>query len=197
MLKRLFDIFISGLGLVLLSPLLFLVALAITIDSRGPVFYRGPRIGYHEKSFSMLKFRTMVTNADKIGGPTTADDDPRITRVGTLLRKYKLDEFPQLINVVKGQMSLVGPRPDVKEVIDLLSVEDKKIIFSVRPGITDFASLEFPNEGELVKGAKDAHQAYVRTILPTKVKLQKKYIKEQTFLLDIRIILKTLKTIIS
>lgn len=196
MLKRLFDILFSSFVLLLASPLFLFITLGITITSRGPVFYKGKRVGRYGKPFFMYKFRTMVANADKIGGPTTSLDDARVTRIGSVLRKYKLDELPQFINVLKGEMSVVGPRPDVEDVVSLLPKKEKKIIFSVRPGITDFASLAFPNEGEIVKGAKDPHQAYLEKIWPTKVKLQLKYVKEQSFITDIKIILRTIKTVL-
>lgn len=197
MAKRIFDIISSSLGLLLLSPLLFIISLAIKVGSPGPIFYRGRRVGMHGKPFYMYKFRTMVVNADKIGGPTTSDDDPRITRIGKWLRRYKFDEFPQLINVLKGEMSIVGPRPDVKEVIDLLPRNKKDAILSVRPGITDYASLHFPNEGEIVKGAKDPHQAYLEKIWPKKVELQLKYLREKSLWTDIKIIFLTIKRLLS
>ncbi|MBI3335002.1 MAG: sugar transferase [Candidatus Portnoybacteria bacterium] len=195
MIKRTFDIIVSFLGLVVLSPLLFIIALAIKMDSPGPILYRGLRVGRYGKPLYMYKFRTMVINADKIGGPTTSDDDPRVTPVGKLLRRFKLDEFPQLLNVVKGEMSIVGPRPDVEEVIALLQKNQKDAILSVRPGITDYASLKFPNEGEIVAGASDPHKAYLEKIWPTKVKLQLKYVQEQSLLTDIKIIFQTIKRV--
>lgn len=197
MIKRFFDILFSLSILIIFSPLLFAIALAIKRESRGTVFYKGRRVGKGGNIFYMNKFRTMVINADKIGGPTTSDDDARVTRVGKLLRRYKLDELPQFINVLKGEMSIVGPRPDVEDVVNLLPKKEKKLIFSVRPGITDFASLAFPNEGEIVKGAKDPHKAYLEKIWPTKIKLQLTYVKEQSFWTDIKIILRTIKLFFS
>jgi len=161
------------------------------------VFYKGKRVGLGEKPFLMYKFRTMLTNADKIGGPTTPEDDPRITRIGFFLRKYKLDELPQFINVLKGEMSVVGPRPDVPDVIKLLSKKEKSVVLSVKPGITDFASIAFPNEGEIVKGAKDPHKAYLEKIWPEKIRLQVKYAKERSFWLDVKIIARTIKAILT
>jgi len=190
--KRLFDIAFSFLGLVLLFPVFIIIGLMVKLDSKGPVFYKGVRIGRHGKPFRIYKFRTMVPNADKIGGPSTAADDPRLTRIGKILKKYQLDELPQLINVLKGEMSLVGPRPEVPQYIDLLSEEEKKKILSVRPGMTDYASLWNFHEGEILKGSKDPEKTYLEKIRPKKIELQLKYIKEQSLLLDIKLILKTI-----
>lgn len=195
MLKRGFDIIVSATGLIVLSPVLLVIALAIKASSKGPALYKGRRMGFAQKPFFMFKFRTMVINADKIGGPTTSDDDPRVTKIGAFLRKYKLDELPQLINVLKGEMSLVGPRPEVEEVTKHFTKE-QRIVFSVRPGITDWASLRFPNEGELVKGAKDPHQAYLEKIWPEKIRLQMKYARERTFSADLKIILRTIRVVL-
>ncbi|MCD6550424.1 sugar transferase [bacterium] len=192
MMKRLFDIAFSFLGLVLLFPVFIIIGLMVKLDSKGPVFYKGVRIGRHGKPFRIYKFRTMVPNADKIGGPSTAADDPRLTRIGKILKKYQLDELPQLINVLKGEMSLVGPRPEVPQYIDLLSEEEKKKILSVRPGMTDYASLWNFHEGEILKGSKDPEKTYLEKIRPKKIELQLKYIKEQSLLLDIKLILKTI-----
>lgn len=192
MLKRFFDILFSLSILIIFSPLLFYIALAIKRESSGHVFYKGRRVGKGGKIFYMNKFRTMVANADKIGGPTTSNDDARITRVGKILRRYKLDELPQFINVLKGEMSIVGPRPDVEDVIKLIPEEQKKPILSLRPGITDFASLYFRNEGEIVNKSTDPHKAYLEKIWPKKIELQLKYAKEQSFFTDIKIIAKTI-----
>src|SRR3972149_9022096 len=146
MLKRLFDIVFSLLGLMLTTPILLILAILIKREDGVPVFYRGVRVGLHGNPFRIFKFRTMVVNAEKIGGSSTADDDPRITRIGKFLRKYKLDELPQLINVFKGEMSLVGPRPEVQQEVSLYS-EEERALLSVRPGITDYASIKFHNEG--------------------------------------------------
>lgn len=195
MIKRLFDIVFSLLILVLASPLFVLVSVAILLSSPGPILYRGKRVGLYGKPFSMYKFRTMVRDADKIGGPTTSEDDRRVTSVGRMLRKFKLDELPQFINVLKGEMSVVGPRPEVQEVVDLYTEREKPIL-SVKPGITDYASLWNFDEGQVVKGAKDPHKAYLEKIWPTKVALQLTYVKEQSFLADMRIILRTIKQLI-
>ncbi|HDJ30531.1 sugar transferase [bacterium] len=192
MLKRLFDIVFSFLGLVLLFPVFIIVALMVKLDSKGPVFYKGLRIGRWGKPFWIYKFRTMVPGADKIGGPSTAADDPRLTKVGKFLRKYQLDELPQLINVLKGEMSFVGPRPEVPQYIELLSKEEKEKILSVRPGMTDYASLWNFHEGEILKGSPDPEKVYLEKIRPKKIKLQLKYIEDQSFWLDIKLILKTI-----
>ena len=192
--KRLFDIVLSTTGLIVIAPILLAVAIAIKLDSEGPVFYKGTRAGKGEKPFHMYKFRSMVINADKIGGPSTSDDDPRVTRMGHFVRKWKLDELPQLINVWKGEMSFVGPRPEVLSETETYTQEQKKI-FTLRPGITDFASLAFPNEGEILKGAKDPHEAYKRLIQPKKLELQLKYVAEHTFMTDLKIIFKTIRTV--
>jgi len=191
MIKRAFDIFCSGIGLIVLSPPLFILAIAIKRDSPGPVFYRGERIGRNGKPFQMFKFRTMVINADQLGGPSTAADDPRLTKMSGLLKKYQLDEIPQLINVLKGDMSLVGPRPEVKMYTDMFTDEEKAIL-SVRPGMTDYASLWDFHEGEILKGSKDPEQAYMEKIRPEKLRLQLKYVREKSFLTDIKIIFMTI-----
>jgi len=195
MLKRLFDVIFSFLGLILLSPLFLFIALVIKLNSPGPVFFRGERIGKKGKPFRIYKFRTMVRDADKLGGPSTPADDPRLTRVGKFLKKYQLDELPQLINVLKGEMSLVGPRPEVRIYIDMLSKEDKKEILSIRPGMTDLASLWNFHEGEILKGSSDPEKTYIEKIRPQKIKLQKEYIKNHSFWLDIKIIFKTIMKI--
>lgn len=156
------------------------------------IIYKAKRIGLHGKPFFMYKFRTMVENADKIGGASTAGDDPRITPVGRVLRKFKLDELPQLWNVLIGDMSLVGPRPDVEEVINMMTPIEKRIILSVRPGITDLASLWDSNEEERLRGKPDPHQAYLDEIWPEKKRLQIQYVQNKSLLLDITIILKTI-----
>ena len=194
MLKRLFDILFSAFGLIVMSPPLIFSAIAIKLDSEGPVFYRGKRIGRYGKPFRIYKFRTMVVNAEKLGGPSTADDDPRITKIGHLLRKLKLDEVPQLINVLIGEMSFVGPRPEVQHYVDMFT-EEEKAILDVRPGITDWASLWNPDEGAILKGSQDPEKAYMEKIRPEKLKLQLKYVKKNSFWIDLKIILLTLKTI--
>jgi lipopolysaccharide/colanic/teichoic acid biosynthesis glycosyltransferase len=193
--KRLQDILFSFLGLILLSPLLILTALLIIREDGGPVFYRGKRVGLHGRPFFIFKFRTMVVDAEKKGGSSTADEDPRITRTGRRLRKYKLDELPQLINVLRGEMSIVGPRPEVKHYTDMYT-EAEKIILSVRPGITDYASIWNADEGAILAGAADPEAAYETLIRPKKLKLQIKYVKEQSLGVDMKIIFLTLLAII-
>jgi len=195
MIKRTFDLIFSTLGFVLFLPFLLIFSIVIKCDSKGPVFYRGLRVGRFGKLFKMIKFRTMVTDAEKIGGPSTSDDDPRITRVGKFLRKFKLDEMPQLINILRGQMSFVGPRPEVPMEVETYNEEEKRILL-VKPGITDWASLTYHNEGEILKGNADPHEAYREKIRPGKLKLALKYIDERSFLTDIKIILQTLRTLI-
>jgi lipopolysaccharide/colanic/teichoic acid biosynthesis glycosyltransferase len=194
-LKRSFDVLASVLGLLFL--LLFLLALAVVIklDSRGPVFYRGVRAGRFGKPFRIFKFRTMVHNAEKIGGPSSAADDPRITRTGSFLRRYKLDELPQLINVAKGEMSFVGPRPEVIQEVQLYTETEKRLL-EMRPGITDWASIKFRNEGEILRGNADPHQAYREKIRPEKVRLGLEYVNSHSFATDCKIIAQTLKAIL-
>ena len=195
MLKRSFDIVASLLGLMLLLPLFVAVAIVLRWESSGPTFYRGLRAGRYGKAFRIFKFRTMVVNADKIGGPSSSADDPRITRVGNFLRRYKLDELPQLMNVLKGEMSLVGPRPEVVQEVLLYTQEEKRLL-EVRPGITDCASIRFRNEGEILRGSADPHQAYREKIRPEKIRLGLEYVRSHSFLIDCRIILSTLKALV-
>jgi len=196
MLERSFDILLSLFGLILLSPVLIVVSLLIRREDGGPVFYRGVRVGRHGEPFKIFKFRTMVIDAENVGGPSTADDDPRITRAGRLIRKYKLDELPQLINVFKGEMSFVGPRPEVQHYIDIFTDEEKAIL-TVRPGITDWASLWNPDEGKILSRSLDPEKTYMEKIRPTKLRLQLKYVREHSFLIDLRIIVKTVLAVIS
>ena len=196
MIKRFFDFLFSLSGLILLSPVLLLLGLLIRSEDSGPVFYRGIRVGRYGRPFKIFKFRTMVINAEEIGGPSTANDDPRITWIGKVIRKYKLDEVPQLINVFKGEMSLVGPRPEVQHYVDMFTQEEKAIL-SVRPGITDWASLWNPNEGRILSGSPDPERTYMEKIRPTKLRLQLKYVRERSFLVDLGIIAKTIATVIS
>jgi lipopolysaccharide/colanic/teichoic acid biosynthesis glycosyltransferase len=195
MLKRIFDIIFSLLGLFVLSPILLGLTFLIKKEDGGPVFYRGVRVGKDSKLFKIFKFRTMVVNAEKIGGSSTADDDPRITKIGKIFRKYKLDEIPQLINVLKGEMSFVGPRPEVPMEVETYNKDVKRILL-VSPGITDWASLKFHNEGEILKGSQDPHKTYQEEIRPEKLRLALKYANEGTFMTDIKIILQTLLTLV-
>ncbi|MBK7964328.1 MAG: sugar transferase [Bacteroidetes bacterium] len=190
MAKRLFDLLVCLIMSVLLSPLLLVLALAVKFSSKGPAFYMQERIGKNEKPFRIFKFRTMFLDADKKGLLTVGGRDPRVTRVGYFLRKYKLDELPQLFNVVLGEMSLVGPRPEVKRYVEMYSVEQLKVL-EVKPGITDYASIEYSNENELLGKADDPEKMYVEEIMPAKLKLNLKYVKEQSFLVDLKIIFRT------
>jgi len=196
MLKRLFDIFFSFWGLIIISPILLLVSILIKKESPGPAFYRGQRVGKGGEVFKIFKFRTMVLNADKIGGPSTSADDPRLLKIGKFLKRYQLDELPQFINILRGEMSFVGPRPEVPQEVATYDEETKKIILSVKPGLTDLATLENVHEGEILRGAKDPHKAYRRLIQPKKLKLAREYVKTRSFWLDIKIILKTIKSAI-
>ena len=196
MIKRLFDFLCSLMGVIILSPILLIISLAIKLGSPGPVFYRGLRAGKDKKPFKIFKFRTLVINADKIGGPSTSDDDPRLTKIGKFLRKYKLDELPQLFNVIKGEISLVGPRPEVPEYAKLYKNKEQ-IVFKVKPGITDLASLWNDDEGAILKGSSDPEKTYLEKIRPEKVRLQIKYVKERSFVGDLKIIFKTLKKILN
>lgn len=191
MIKRLIDIIGAGAGLVLLSPLFLFVVAKIKLNDGGPVIYAGKRIGKEGKPFLMYKFRTMVIGADKLGGPSTAGDDPRLTKLGPFLKKYQLDELPQLINVLRGEMSLVGPRPEVKLYVDMMTAEQQNVILSVKPGMTDLASLWNFHESEILKGAKDPEKIYCEKIRPQKLQLQMEYVKNRSFLLDLKIIVKT------
>jgi len=174
-----------------LSPLLFWISWRIKREDSGPIFYRGERVGLHGSIFRIYKFRTMVLDAEKLGGSSTSDDDPRITKIGKTLRKYKLDELPQLFNVLTGEMSLVGPRPEIKRYTDLYT-EEQKAIFTVRPGITDWASLWNSDEGAVLASAEDPDKAFEELIQPTKLKLQLKYVRERSFWVDMKIIFLTI-----
>jgi lipopolysaccharide/colanic/teichoic acid biosynthesis glycosyltransferase len=187
------DVLGASFGLILLAPLLAAIALAVRFNSPGPILYRGTRTGRYGKPFRILKFRSMVIDAERIGSPTTAKNDPRITAVGHLLRRYKLDELPQLLNVLIGDMSFVGPRPEVVEYTDRYT-RDERIIFAVRPGITDLASLEFHDLQEVV-GSTDPERAYQTKVLPRKTALRLQYVREQSFLGDLRILARTVRLI--
>lgn len=198
MTKRLLDIALSAFGLLLLSPALFLLALMIKLDTPGPVFYRGVRVGRNGRPFRIYKFRSMVSDAEAKGASSTNAADPRVTRAGHFIRKFKLDEFSQLINVFLGDMSLVGPRPEVKKFVDMYT-EEEKLILTVRPGITDWSSIRFHNEGEIIEssGIADADEAYAKLIRPEKLRLQMRYVRERNMWIDIKILLCTVLTIIS
>lgn len=192
MIKRIFDVFVSLIGLLIFLPLFFVVGILIKLDSEGPIFYRGQRIGQFGRPFKIFKFRTMIKDAEKLGGSSTSVDDPRLTKIGKFLRKYKIDELPQLINVLRGEMSLTGPRPEVPEYVNLMTEEQKNVILSVKPGMTDFASLWDFHEEEMLKGSLDPEKTYLEKIRPKKIQLQIEYVKNRSFLLDLKIILKTI-----
>lgn len=196
MLKRAFDIFCSFIGLIILSPLFISVCLLITLTSKGGIFFLQTRVGKNNSHFKLFKFRTMFTDSDKKGLLTVGAKDPRITSVGYYLRKYKLDELPQLLNVFFGSMSLVGPRPEVRKYVDLYSAEQKKVLL-VKPGITDYASLEYFSENELLAKSSSPEKTYINEIMPAKLELNKKYILKNNVWIDIKIIFKTLKKIVS
>ena len=184
--KRAFDLIASGVALVVWLPVGLAVAALITLDSPGPVFYRGRRIGRHLRPFHIFKFRTMVPDAERLGGPSTAHHDPRLTRVGALLRRYKLDELPQVLNILRGEMSVVGPRPQVEMYTRLYS-ERERVIFDVRPGLTDYASIQFINLDEVL-GDHDVDERYRQHIEPVKNRLRAKYVEQQSFWVDIKIL---------
>lgn len=198
MAKRIFDLVFSGGGLFFLSPAFLLLAIAIKLNSSGPVFYRGVRVGRFGKPFKIYKFRSMVADAEKKGAASTSNTDMRVTSVGHFIRKFKFDEFSQLINVFVGDMSLVGPRPEVQKFVDMYTEEEKQIL-TARPGITDWSSIKFHNEGDIIEasGIADADEAYAKLIRPEKLRLQLKYVREKNLLIDITIIICTILTIFS
>ena len=196
MIKRAFDIVFSSIGLIVFAPVLLIVAALILLTSPGPVFYRGERTGLAGISFKIFKFRTMVEDAEVLGGSSTSDNDCRITWVGGFLRKYKIDELPQLFNVICGEMSFVGPRPEVKKYTDMYSSVEKNIL-NVRPGITDWASLANSDEGAILVGYDDPDKAYEEVIRPEKLRLQLKYVRERSFFKDLAIIWRTLVAVVS
>lgn len=194
--KRIFDIVASGIGLVLLSPLFLVLAIWIKMDSKGPVFYRQVRVGKNNKNFRILKFRSMHVGADKGSLVTIGGRDPRITRSGYYIRKYKFDEIPQLINVFIGDMSLVGPRPEVRYYVNYWTSEQMHVL-DVCPGITDPASIKFRNENELMEKAEDPEDYYINVIMQEKIKLYLEYVENASFWYDIKLIFMTFKVIIT
>lgn len=188
-LKRMLDIVVSAVGIVVLSPVLLFIAVAVKVTSPGPVLYLGVRTGRGGRPFHIYKFRSMVTNAEQVGGTTTGLNDNRITPIGKFIRQYKLDELPQLFNVLRGDMSLVGPRPEVAEYTDAYTPSEQRIL-SVRPGITDLSSLRF-NDLQSVVGTEDPDEVFRREVLPEKIRLRLKYVDEQSFRGDLGIIAKT------
>jgi lipopolysaccharide/colanic/teichoic acid biosynthesis glycosyltransferase len=195
LIKRLFDICCSFIGILVLSPFFFLISLLVGLGSRGGVFYVQQRVGKGGKDFSLFKFRTMKVGSDKKGLLTVGARDSRITGIGYFLRKYKLDELPQLFNVLFGSMSLVGPRPEVRKYVEMYTEAQRKVL-SVKPGITDYASIEYVNENEVLAKSANPEETYIREVMPHKLQLNLKYIREQGLGTDLRIIFKTLGKII-
>lgn len=193
--KRVFDVVVSALILLILSPFFLLLALAVKLDSPGPVFYRQTRVGRYNRDFKIYKFRTMVQDADRIGPPLTTGADPRITRVGSLIRKLRLDEFSQLLNVLNGSMSLVGPRPEVRRYVDVYAPEYLATLL-IRPGVTAPSSIAFKDEDKLLAAGDDPEKIYVEKILPPKMALNLEYIKHISVLHDIKIMLETVRAVI-
>ena len=194
MLKRIFDITSSLFGLILLSPFMIIIAILIKLDSKGPIFFKQVRVTKNGREFKIFKYRTMRVGSDKYS-QITVGKDSRITKVGDFLRKYKLDEIPQLINVLIGDMSLVGPRPEVPKYVALYTEEQREIL-KVRAGITDYASIEFSNENDILANETDPEKAYIEKIMPRKIELNKKYLSEISVMTDIKIILLTIKKIL-
>lgn len=193
--KRIFDIIFSIIGLAILSPLLIIIAIVMKLTTKGPIIYKQVRVGKNNKDFSIFKFRTMFINSDKLGLLTVGGRDPRITKLGYYLRKYKLDELPQLGNVLLGDMSFVGPRPEVRKYVNLYNKEQMQVL-NVRPGITDLASIEFRNENELLSSEQDPENYYVNVIMPKKLQINLDYLEKRTLFEDFQIILKTFLAIV-
>lgn len=196
MVKRLFDLIFSVFGLLVFSPVLLSIAFLIKKEDGGPVFYRGVRIGRYGRPFRIFKFRTMVVNAEQIGGTSTPENDLRITRIGKLLRKYKLDELSQLINVLKGEMSFVGPRPQVPWAVQLYNEEERSLLLRIKPGITDYASIKFHNEGEILRGSTEPDKDYMEKIHPEKMNLSIEYAKKISLRTDLGILFMTFLSIV-
>jgi lipopolysaccharide/colanic/teichoic acid biosynthesis glycosyltransferase len=193
--KRLFDLVVSFIAIILLSPVFLLIAILIKLDSKGPVFFLQDRVGKDEKIFKIYKFRTMVVDAEKLGKQITVGEDPRITRVGRFLRKYKIDELPQLFNVLNGTMSFVGPRPEVPRYTALYNEEQRQVL-RVRPGITDLASIKYRDENEVLAQSEDPEKTYIEEVMVDKLKLNLDYIRNRSFWVDIKIIFHTLYKIV-
>ncbi|CAN5412492.1 sugar transferase [soil metagenome] len=191
MAKRLFDIIFSFFGLLALLPVLLAISILVILSGPGGIFYFQSRVGKNGKDFRLWKFRTMNPDADKQGLLTVGGRDPRVTKIGFFLRKYKLDELPQLVNVLKGEMSFVGPRPEVRKYVNLYSAEQMKVL-EIKPGITDYASIEYSNENDLLAKSSHPEKTYIDEIMPAKLKLNMKYISEQSFATDMKIIFKTI-----
>ena len=193
--KRIFDIVASGFGLLVMSPVFLILAIWIKLDSKGPVFYRQVRVGRKNRDFRIFKFRSMRVGADKMGLITVGGHDPRVTRSGYFIRKYKLDEFPQLINVFIGDMSLVGPRPEVRKYVDLYTSEQMQVL-DVRPGVTSLASIRYRNENELLEKVEDSDQYYINVVMQDKLAIYLEYIRNVSFGYDIRLVFQTFWEII-
>lgn len=196
MLKRLFDITCSLIILLTFSPVFIVIALIIVIDSEGGVFFNQIRVGKNNVDFSLYKFRTMSVGSDKKGQITIGNNDSRITKVGLVLRKYKLDEFPQLLNILNGEMSIVGPRPEVRKYVKLYTKKQLNVL-SVKPGLTDYASLEYINESEILGNSEDPNHTYINEVMPIKLELNLKYISKISFITDLSLIFKTIIRILT
>lgn len=193
--KRLFDIITSLVAIAVFLPFGLVIALAIVCDTKGKVFYRQTRVGMYNKDFKLYKFRTMYEESDHGSLITIGENDARITKIGAFLRKYKIDEFPQFLNILKGEMSIVGPRPEVRKYVDMYTEEQMKVL-SVRPGLTDYASIRYVNENALLAASDNPEETYIQEIMPDKLALNLKYIQEQSLKVDTVIILKTFAAII-
>ena len=191
LLKRLFDLFCTVPGVIVLSPVFFIVSLIIKLTDNGPVFFKQERIGYRGKPFKMLKFRTMIVDAEKLGGQLTVGNDKRITKIGAILRRIKIDELPQLFNVLEGEMSLVGPRPEVPKYVQMYS-DKQRLVLELVPGITDPASIKFRNESEILAMADDPEQVYVENIMPEKIRLNLEYARDASLISDLKTVLQTI-----
>jgi lipopolysaccharide/colanic/teichoic acid biosynthesis glycosyltransferase len=196
MIKRIIDIVLSLIGIIVLIPFYLIIIIWISIDSKGGPLYYQKRVGKNNKEFSLIKFRTMYVDSDKKGLLTTSNTDSRITRAGRFLRKYKLDELPQLINILKADMSFIRPRPEVRKYVDMYTDKQKEVL-RVRPGLTDYASLEYINENEILAESDDPEKTYIEEIMPAKLELNLKYIKEQSLYTDASIFFKTIAEIFS
>lgn len=194
--KRLFDVICAIIGLIILAPFLLLISILIKLDSKGPILFIQGRVGKNNKDFNIYKFRTMRIQSESKGLLTLGNHDSRITKVGYVLRRYKIDEFPQLINILKGDMSFVGPRPELRYYVNFYSEDDMKI-FEVRPGITGLASLKYRNEVELLKAAENPEEFFIKTIIPDKLKFNKEYIKKRNFFFDLKLIFITIIKVVT
>lgn len=196
MIKRSFDIILSLIGIIFLIPIFIIISILIILDSNGGIFYFQNRVGKNNRDFKLIKFRTMFKDSEKKGLLTIGSNDKRITRFGYYLRKYKLDELPQLINIIKGDMSFVGPRPEVRKYVNLYNNE-QMMVLSVRPGLTDYSSIEYINESEILKQSANPEKTYIDEIMPRKLELNLFYIKNQSIINDIKIIFSTIKKIVA